>query len=115
MKASLPPEDISALLLPTVFPAWSPSMEGLVAVGFPANTLQFIEFTCDLLRSGRELYKNGASAENVEFENITLTLQDFNDKLKSSLKGKAPQSTAWVGQDKVSPVFEKPVPSDYGG
>ena len=88
-------------------------MEGLVVVGFAANTLQFINFTCDLLSSGRELYNNGALAENVKLEKITSALRDFNDKLKSSLKDKAPQSIAWAGQDKVSPM--PTVSSDYGG
>ena len=78
-----------------------PSMD---AFGGVVNTLQFIEFACKLVRLGKELYNNGALPENLHLEDVTSQLRDFNAQLKTSIKGKAPQSTAWTGQDKVSLV-----------
>ena len=77
------------------------------AFGCAVNTLQFVEFAYKLVTVARELYSNGALPENLDLEHVTSQLRGFNDRLSTSIKGKAPQSAAWTGQDKVSPLTIK--------
>lgn len=82
-------------------------MEALVAVGLAANTVQFIDFTLKLLKSGKEYYREGVLAENTDLEDLTSRLEYFSDQLNTSLKGKARQSTPRTKQDGVNPQSVK--------
>jgi len=43
-------------------------MDALVAVGFAANILQFVDGTCYILKIGRQLRRNGMTDSNLSLE-----------------------------------------------
>ena len=58
-------------------------MDPLSSLGLASNLLQFVDFSRKLISGGVELYRSaeGASAANVELENITEDLQELSSKL----------------------------------
>ena len=59
------------------------ALEGLAALGFASNVVQFVEFGCRLFSQSKELYRSssGLLDESVELDNITRSLSRLSDNL----------------------------------
>ena len=59
------------------------ALEGLAALGFASNIVQFVEFGCRLFSQSKELYRSssGLLDEAVELDNITQSLSRLSDSL----------------------------------
>lgn len=58
-------------------------MESLAALGLAANILQVVDFTANLLSTGKEIYQRGSTVQNSELEVVVKDLTSLNDPLKS--------------------------------
>ena len=59
------------------------ALEGLAALGFASNIVQFVEFGCRLFSQSKELYRSscGLLDEAVELDNITQSLSRLSNNL----------------------------------
>ena len=59
------------------------ALEGLAALGFASNIVQFVEFGCRLFSQSKELYRSssGHLDEAVELDNITRSLSRLSNNL----------------------------------
>ena len=58
-------------------------MEALVAVGFAANILQFVDYTCYVLKIGKQLRRKGMSETTSDLEKSAESLQHQVDRIRS--------------------------------
>ena len=56
----------------------------LSALGVAGNIVQFVDFSCKLIRKSSDIY-HSANAENTELDKIGRFLRGFNSDLASSL------------------------------
>jgi hypothetical protein len=58
-------------------------MEALVAVGFAANILQFVDYVCSVVDIGNQLRRNGMTESNIDLERTTKTLEHQIARIRS--------------------------------
>jgi hypothetical protein len=58
-------------------------MEALVAVGFAANILQFVDYICHVLNVGKQLRRRGMTDSNLDLERAAKILENQVVKIRS--------------------------------
>jgi hypothetical protein len=58
-------------------------MEALVAVGFAANILQFVDYICHVLNVGKQLRRQGMTDSNLDLERAAKILENQVVKIRS--------------------------------
>ena len=57
-------------------------MEALVAVGFAANVLQFVDYICHTLKIGKQVWSNGMSDTGSDLECSTTLLEHQIERIR---------------------------------
>ena len=77
------------------------AMEALVAVGFAANILNFVDFICHALKIGNQIRRNGMSDSNADLEKSITLLEHQMNKIRMQCG----QTTSDTDVDEVCKSF----------